>query len=461
MKLRGLFLFLLAAPGLWGQLQLYRVPGVGQEEPAGEVLDFGEVPTGDYRDIRLRIRNVGQDTVLLTQFRINNVGKQWFRLRNHPSIPYAVAPGTNVDFRVRFQPPEYGSFSATLYINELTVMLFGSSPPTVELLVEEDGGLRRLTAGEVVVLGRVEQGRTLRRRFRLRNPAFRTLRVEQIVVEAGFFGLEGLPPLPLDLEPGSERSFDVVYEPLEAGIHQAILSMDGREFVLEGVAYLPPFPDLEIHLTPQTLSSGQQAAVSLRLAGPAPAGARGSLEIEFTPAIEGAFDDPAIGFLQGEGRRLAVAVEKGSRDVLIEGAAEAVFQTGTTAGEIQFRAKIADKKATAGVTLPPEPVRIDSASWTPTATGLELRLNGFDNTLSTAAVSFQFFDTRGRPVTQEPIRANIAAAFRDYFATSYVGGLFSLSAAFPVAGDASLLGSVEVRFDNSAGTSKLVRVQFR
>ena len=451
----------LLTASAWAQLQLYRIPGMGLEEPAGDVLDFGEVPTGDYRDIRLRIRNLGQETIVLTRFRIRSADPRWFRLEGHPSIPYAVAPGTNVDFRVRFQPPEFGSFSATLHINELTVMLFGSSPPTVELLVEEEEGLRRLTAGEVVVLGRVQQGRTLRRRFRLRNPAFRRLRVEQIAVEAGFFAVEGLPPLPLDLEPGSEQGFEVVYEPLEAGIHQAILSMDGREFVLEGVAYLPPFPDLEIHLTPQTLSSGQQAAVSLRLAEPAPAGAQGSLEMVFTPAVEGAFDDPAIGFLTGDGRRVALSIEKGERDILIAGAPEAVFQTGTTAGTIEFRAEIGGETATAGVTLPPEPVRIDTATWRPTATGLELRLNGFDNTLSTATVSFRFYEAGGRPLTEEPLRSDVAAAFRDYFATSYAGGLFSLRAEFPVAGDVSLLEAVEVQFENRTGPSKTVRIELR
>jgi len=452
---------LLFASAAWAQLELYRIPGMGLEEPAGEVLDFGEVPTGDYRDIRLRIRNVGPETIAITRFRIKSADPRWFRLEGHPSIPYSVAPGTNVDFRVRFQPPEYGSFSATLHINELTVMLFGSSPPTVEVLFEDDEGVRRLSSGEVAVFGRVEQGKTIRRRFLLRNPARRSLGVERLEVGPGPFRIVSAPALPLALEPGAEQEFEIVYEPATPGIHQTTLAVDDRAFVLEGVAYPPPFPDLEIHLETAALRSGEQAALQLRLAGPAPADAQGTLEMEFTPAIEGAFDDPALGFLSGDGRRLALSVGKGERAVLIAGAPEAVFQTGTTAGEIRFRAEIGGKVATAGVTLPPEPVRIDSVSWKPTATGLELRLNGFDNTLSTAAVSFRFYEAGGRPLTEEPIRSDVAAAFRDYFAVSYAGGLFSLKAAFPVAGDLSLLEAVEVQFQNQTGPSETVRVALR
>jgi hypothetical protein len=101
---------------------------------------------------------------------------------------------------------------------------------------------------------------------------------------------------------------------------------------------------------------------------------------------------------------------------------------------------------------------VDSASWTSTTTGIRLRIDGFDNTRSVSEVSFQFFDSSDDALTSEPMEVDVTAAFSDYFAATEIGGMFALTAEFPVAGDESLLGSAEVQFVNDAGESSVYEI---
>lgn len=440
------------------QLQLFHIDAPGSEQPVGEVFDVGSVASGDILDTKFRIRNTGDAAATLVRLRV--LGDR-FWLEGHPTLPLAIKPGQNVDFRVRFHPLTFGlSYSAALRINDTTTMLIGSSPPSMAISVEENGEFRLLSSGETILFGNVERGSSVARRFRLDNPTEVAVTVSSLMITGDQFQAEGLPTTPLSLEPGESAYFVVTYQPETTGLHFGALAMDLRNFALEGVSLEPPYPSPEIVLATQTLASGQQSSVSVRLASPAWASGTGELRMKFRPAIQGAADDPAILFVTTGARAIPLMVQEGETDTQLGGKAEAVFQTGTTAGTITFTVELGTHSVEAAVTIPLVPVVIVSTSSERTATGLELRIVGFDNSHSASGIAFTFYDTSGQQLGAGPIRADVAEAFRNYFAGAQLGGQFSLTAAFPVAGDPALIGAVEVEFTSTAGISFKRRITF-
>jgi hypothetical protein len=250
------------------------------------------------------------------------------------------------------------------------------------------------------------------------------------------------------------------FEPQTTGIMQALLRVNDRFFILEGVATAPPFPDLEILFDSNALVSGVQSTVWVRLLEEAPADGTGHLQLSFEPAQTGVPDDPAVLFMNG-GRTVRLTVEEGDTEARLDDVGEAWFQTGTTAGEIRFSAELGDRLREAAITLPQAAVSIDSATWSRTETGVSVRVAGFDNTRSAATASFHFFDVDGRALTTSPMSTDVANQFRGYYSKSELGGLFLLEAAFPVAGDVSLIGAVDIQFSNTLGPSGTHRLSLR
>lgn len=448
---------ILAAGLASGQLQLFLIDAPGSEVPAPGSVDVGSVPSGDYVDTRFRIRNVGAEMVDLERLRVLGAG---FTLRNHPSTPVSIQPGSNVDFRVRFRPANFGSYSASLTVNDIGLLLLGRSPASLTLSVLEEDAWQPLGAGDTVLFGSVLRKSSSTRRLRIHNPASALLSLSGIAIGDGPFHSVDLPAAPLQVEPNGSVDFSVEYAPLTNGIHQSTLAMDGRQFLLEGFGTDPPFPEPEIVFESVGLTSGEQARVRVRLADKPTTWGSGELRIEFVPGVEGAADDPAVQFTATGTRTIPLTVAEESTEALLGGAREAIFQTGTTAGTITFTAVLGTHTVPLSFTVSPEVVQVDSAAGRQIPTGLEVEVAGFDNTHSVSGVAFRFFDRQNNALTQGAIEVDVAQAFRSYFLSAHVGGMFSLLARFPVAGDVSLIGFVEVGFVNSVGASVKRRATF-
>ncbi len=442
---------------MFGQLQLLSIPGPGLEEPVGDLLNMGEAPAGEQVEVPLRIRNTGAATITLERLRVTGIG---FFLRANPTLPFIIAPGGNVDFRVRFAPSGHGSYSGTLRFNDNYVVLLASAAASLSLSVDEGGLFEEVTAGVPVIFGRVRQGVTAVRSFALLNPSHQGLDLELLSLEGSEFLLQGAPSLPATIGPGQSVTFEVTFAPSSSGVRQTVLDVNDRRFIMEGVGLDPPFPALEILLESNALVSGEQSSLRIRLTEPAPAAGTGQLQMSFLPALSDAGDDPGVLFVNGQ-RTMTLTVEKGEREARFEGEQAAWFQTGTTAGEIRFAAALGDQTREAAVTLPPAPAVIDTATWSRTDTGIALRITGFDNTLNVESVSFQFHNRNKTKLTARPIIASVANEFRGHYSRTQIGGLFALTAEFPVAGDVSLLGAVDVQFTNTVGPGAEHRIEFR
>ncbi|MBK5291780.1 MAG: choice-of-anchor D domain-containing protein, partial [Acidobacteriia bacterium] len=424
------------------------VDAKGVETPAEALVDMGTVAAGDWSDTRFRLRNTGAASVALSALRVSGAG---FTILGNPPLPHQMLPGANVDFRIRFGPTAFGSFSAALLFNDKTLLVRGVSPQGVTLLVERDGKLQAVATTAPIVLGRVERGSSLTQRFHLRNETPSALTVNRITMTgAGFSGPSEIVT-PVLVDAGRSIPFEIGFAPSRNGILQGTLTLEDRLFLLEGVGFDPPFPDAIITVEP-AVPSGTQAKVSLRLAALSRVPGLATLRLEFRTAVPTALDDPAVVFLPSGSRTIPVNIREGDTNM-----GEFQFQTGTTAGEIRFRIEMPGQVGvaqTTATTVSRAMVSMDTTRITRGSNSLQVEIIGFDNTRTASRLTFRFFDRAGSPLAGDPILAEVAEAFQRHFRDTSVGGVFLLRASFPVTGDSSQLSAVEVEMENSAGASR-------
>ena len=439
-------LFLLALPELTAQIQVATVSPSGAETPVGGFVDLGSAYAGDILDTRFRIRNVGATATVVQPLRLAGVA---FTLVGEPTLAQTLTPNANLDFWVRFQPPAFGAYSATLQVNDRMVLLRATAPPGASVYVSRGESFELLSNARTVDLGRFENNVAAEVPFRLRNETSSPLPVSPVRV--GGFGFSLSTPIPpLVLTPGETFPFTVrVYSNRSVQIDGS-LDVGGRSFHLQGQVVEPPIPPAELTAGNGPWASGQQVKVKLKLASPARGTGTALLRVEFQPAA-GLSDDRAIFLLPGGERSARLTIAAGDTEK------EVTLQTGTTAGEITLRLELPPQSQQLLLPLAAAIPRLDTARFERLTPGVVLTVNGFDNTRTVSQVAYTFYDRAGRALAPE-MRLNAADLFRDYFRDSGWGGLFSLRAVFPVTGDAAQIGGAQVEVVNTLGATRLERV---
>ena len=196
----------------------------------------------------------------------------------------------------------------------------------------------------------------------------------------------------------------------------------------------------------------------MRLPTAASSSASGSVNLAFVPDTALVTDDPMVMFLPTTSlpsgtRSLPFSVTQGSTLISISGQTSAMFQTGTTSGRIRFTlsgvSTVSD--ATTTLTIPAAPISIETATATRRTGDLDIQVTGFDNTYSAGVMTFTFSDTSGQVLPPGAIRADFTQDFRTFFTKTQAGSMFQVRVSFPVTGDTSGIGGVDVQLTNSAG----------
>ncbi|MBM3745163.1 MAG: choice-of-anchor D domain-containing protein [Acidobacteria bacterium] len=448
---------LLAGPlCVLAQLRLYVREGSAERLIAG-TCDLGKVETGARRELGLRVRNSGLAAVRLEALSVAGVG---FAVLSNVQLPRALEAGAALDFAVWFQPRAPGDYSAVLSVNTQSFLLRAVAAPGPVVWLEQGDRREALDSETPVGFSGVEQGTAGRRRFWIENPHSVGLEAAVSVQGASFRGPVGLAS-PVALGPGESATFEVVFEPSQAGAQTGLLEVNQRAFRLQGTGVAPPFPRPSILLDPPEAASGRNVRIVIRLDSTARAGGSGEARISFEPALPHLPDDPAIGFSAGASRRAAFAVAAGQDIGLFNQLQEIGLQTGTTAGRITITALLGEHREQAILDIRPLTVVIDSLKATRGSFNLEVSVSGFDNTRSVGQVAFSFFDTAGQILAPGRIAIDAAGEFRRYFESSSLGGVFALRAGFPVTGEVSAVAAVEVEITNSAGVTRSERVALR
>jgi hypothetical protein len=436
--------------------------GAGLQPLATAPVDFGSVQLGS--TAVLHFMAVNQMAVVLTVPAIS-VATSDFALSGVAPSGTVLQPNQSAAFDVRFSPTAAGSRGGSLVIGNQTYALVGKG---VQLTYEVDAGagLQPLGAGPVD-FGSVQLGSSVARHFAFVNQTTVVLTTPAIAVSAGDFALmSGAVPAGQALQPGQSADFYVQFTPTATGVRTASLVIGGSTYALTGTGVAPPppplpNPGLSISL-PQILSD-QQGSVTVTLDAPSETSGSGTLTLDFQPG-PGLPDDAAVAFASGL-RTATFTVSSGDTQGHFVGQPAEYdttepFLTGTTAGALVFTVQLGGVTAQQTITILPATVGITAVQGVRSATGIQVQVTGFDNTHSAGLLTFTFFDAAGNAIAPGAISTNATASFASYFDSSRLGGVFLLTAVFPVTGDPSQISAFQVQIANSAGTAQTAQTTF-
>jgi hypothetical protein len=445
--MKTLLAALLLAFPLAAQIQLLSLDGASPI-PLGPSFNLGSAAVAETTEFRFRARNAGIAPAVLQTLSVNGAA---FSLAQ-PFTPLTLAPAQSFDFVVRFLPPAPGSYSASLTANSFTSLIRASASPGPSILLTLDGQSTEITGPSLEI--RAATAQSLPIALSLSNPHSAPLSLSVIALTGEGFSLDAAPALPAQLLPGESLALPVTFRAAAPGDYTGLLTAGPRRLRLLASVVTPSLGRARFVTSSPAPANGQQLRIRLEFDEPAAVPASGTLRATFS----GAVDDPAVLFPNGR-RDIDFQVAAGSRDASFNGAPETIIQTGTTAGSLRLEATAGSSLAVETYNFAPAIVAIDSSSARRNGSTIEIDLTGFDNTRAAGSLNFRFFDRSGNPIGGV-ITSNIPEIFRSYFDRSPLGGVFRLRAAFPVSGDATIVGSVLVEIANSVGRTELPRLNF-
>ncbi len=452
MKPALLLLAACLAPPAFAQFSLYVVNG-NVEEPAPVSLDLGQVYPTESAAALFRIRNTSSAAAPLNLLAVNGTG---FALSGAPPLPDGLNPQQSIDFTVVFQAGTPGTYSASLDTEGASVLLTATVLPRLTYQVVTAAGAQTLGSAPID-FGPVQAGSSALLHFTVTNLTGLVLAAPGIAVQGSAFSMPQPPPAGVVFEPGDTAGFDIVFQPAAVGAAAGTLIIGDRNYALTGTGTPLPQPTPVLAITLAQAQSNQQGTVAVNFAAAAQAAGTGLLTLAFQPLTQGAAD-PAIQ-LGVVGGSLGFSFAGGDTQANFGGLPSVNFQTGTTAGTLNFTATIGGVSAQQSVIIPAAPVGIVSASGQRAAGSIQLNVAAFDNTRTAGLVTYAFYNSAGNAV-EPAMTVDSTAGFAAYFASSTEGGNFLLEAVFPVSGNASGIAAFEVQFTNSAGTATTGRVKF-
>ncbi len=453
MTARWLLPWLLVTP-LFGQFTFYGVEG-DQEKPLGVQYSLGSTAVGDPLVLRVRLKNTGNAAATTS---LVSVAGQGFVIRDLPSLPQTVSAGKSIEFNVWFQVGDAGSYSANLKADHLSVILQATAAPSVTVYLVDGVSRRALSAASPVDFGNIQRGSSSSLSFSVENTTRQSLVIAAAVNGEGFHMSVAMPASVL--APGDSLGFSITCQPAGTGALAGTLQVGQRRFPLKANGTDPPLPRPEILVDLPNASSGQQGKITIRLNSASESSGSGKLSVDFRPAVTGAGDDPAVLFPLTGNRSAQASVLAGDLAARFGSQTSLEFQTGTTAGTLVFTLQFGGYTVQATATMPPAAIHLESASGARTASGLELRATGFDNTRSAGTLRFTFYDRAGKMIQPGAIEVDSATDFRRYFDSANAGGMFALRAVFPVTGPADQIAGAEIEMVNSAGSARSERISF-
>ena len=467
----GLKTYTLSAAGAGlsssGPLAISFVGGDGTETllntPA--TFDFFQVAAGDAKTVHFRARNTGSSAVTITTLCVGPTGascpvtaSNYFSVVNSSSPPQVIAPANSMDFYVRFSAAVVNNYTATLLVNAQQVNLTAAAVPAATLSVASPCTGPDVTA--TISFGRVAQNGQVVCVFTIKNPNAQDLAVPVALTGAAFSGL-----ISNSITVPANQSIPITFTftATSAAILTGTLVTGTRSYTLSGTGFSAPVPAPSLTFDAATFSSGEQHTLTVSLPSPSTVTTTGTLTLSFSSQATGITDDAAIMFVATGSRAANYAITAGSTAITINGKSSITFSTGTTAGKITFA-------MTAGIygfagdptttrALAPMPIAISATGASRKTGEVDVSITGFDNTYTAGAMTFTFYDKSGTIVGQ-PVNADFTANFVRLYQNQTVGSGFIMGVAFPVTGDATVVGSVDVALKNSAGTTKASRLSF-
>jgi hypothetical protein len=452
---------------------------------------FPDTAQGNASSVVLRFKNTGTSTAYLVQSIFFSQATPFQITGDY--LDKCVAPGGTEDVTAVFTPTTTGPVSEDLSMSYagnpaatgcplnttagqvVSVSTFhgtglastigggGVAGALTLSYVGTDGSAQTVQSGGTVSFGRILEGTSDVVVFTLLNSSGQAVTSPPIGVPSGAFTLTTPIPSPLVVGAGNAFSFTVQFQPSAPTPFTSGLNIGTQSVTLSGTGTAPPLPAASLQFDVSSFASQQQDHVAVTLASASQVSATGTLTLAFAPSVASVTDDPAVMFVATGGRNLTIQVSSGSQTGFYNGQSQLAFQTGTTAGQLTFTLTFdGQDPVVQTIDILPAPVALTSSSAVRESPALVVMLTGYDNTYSAGKLSFTFYSTTGAVITPGGIITDETQAFEQYFfnRNSY-GGAFQLQASFPVTGDVTTVGSVDVTMRNSAGSSATRHLVFQ
>jgi len=456
-----LCLLALAPALLQAQIVLYSLDGI-TPSPLGAVYGYGQVAAGDTKIVRFRALNTGTASITITLLKVINNTGAGFSIVNSSSTPFVVAPGNAMDFFAGFSATAVTSYSATLQVGTasqtVTAILLATVVPAPTLSVAAP--CTGPDANATISFGRILQGTQESCTLSILNPFPQALTVSPLTVSGAAFSTT--IGSAVTIAAGQSSSFTILFAPANATAYSGSLTVGTRTYTLSGTGFSSPLPALVWSFDTIAISSGEQHTLSVQLSAPASVSAAGSLTLTFTPSNAVVTDDAAVQFVATSKRVASFAIKAGATAITINAQPNIVFSTGTTAGTLTFTVDpgifgLSGSPSTR-LTAGPGAIAISSSGATSRANTLDVVIAGFDNTYSIGAMAFAFVDRGGGPIAS--LSADFTANFKAFYQGQIAGSSFLMRVSFPVTGDVSQVGGVNVTLTNAAGVVTTPRLNF-
>jgi hypothetical protein len=446
---RTILLTLLLPLAARAQIALYTVTN-GVEAPIGASLNMGTVAAGDTVSVRIRVRNIGTTTATIGYFFADGVGYTI----NRPALPFTIVAGGLQDALLSFsQTTPAPLYPANLRVESdiNSISAFVTAAVVVGPVLTVFPACTGSTSPLSIDFGLVAAGQLRLCNFSLQNPGAQDMTIAAFQLSGAAFQIPNSPKPPFTITAGSAITFAVDFTPPAAASYTGSLAIATRTYVLTGAGFNTPLSTPLLEFDSGPMQSSQQRILTMRLPTAASSSASGNVNLAFFPDTTVVTDDPAVVFLATGTRSLPFSITQGSTLISIGGQTSATFQTGTTSGQIRFTLSgvATASDATTTLTIPAAPISIETATATQRTGDLDIQLTGFDNTYSAGIMTFTFSDISGQALP--PIRADFTQDFQTFFAATQAGSMFQVRVSFPVTGDPSGIGGVEVQLSNSAG----------
>ncbi len=252
-------------------------------------------------------------------------------------MPDGLNPQQSIDFTVVFQAGAPGTYSASLDTEGAFVLLTGTVLPRLTYQVITAAGAQTLGSAPID-FGSVQTGSSALLHFTVTNLTGLVLAAPGIAVQGSAFSMPQTPPAGVVFEPGDTAGFDIVCQPVVVGAAAGTLSIGDRNYALTGTGLALPQPTPVLSIALARAQSNQQGTVTVNFAAAAQAAGTGALTLAFQPLPNGA-TDPAIQ-LGVVGNSLGFSFGAGDAQANFGGLPSVNFQTGTTAGTLNFAATI-------------------------------------------------------------------------------------------------------------------------
>lgn len=448
---RLMLLAVLGAVFLPAQFNLFLVENGKDVAIPDQLYSFGTKAVGGFVSIEFHLRNAGADVVLTD---LHFTGADFLFVPSPPALPQTVLAGAAVDLMVQFIPSQPGPATAGLIANGAQLATFKGTGLASVAVSLQDGR----PVPSPLDFGSVERGKTAVHQIVVSNGTGSDVVVHVDTTNAAFRLKPATAQFPLAA--GAQAPLEVDFVPTADGPQKGALEINQLVYPLTGIGVDPPFPPPLAEFDKASYTSSQQGKLTVKLAAPSEATGPGEVDIDFNPGDASANSDSGIQFLSTGTRTVTFNVNQGDTVGHFGSETSTTFQTGTTAGNIVFTIKLGFFVSTKTLIIAPAVVGFDSRQAQRTSAGLDLRLDAFDNTRSTSSMTFTFFDQGGTTLPPGAITVDESAALGTFFASSDLGGVFSLHAFFPVNGNPGQVAAVQVEMTNSSGTAQTGRLPF-